>query len=164
MIRRSLLFWVALLWGVEMLLPALFPSGRLIVDPLFLLLAFLGFRRAPGRFLWLQGAALGFLKDLGTGAVLGGWACAFGLVGVLLGMGSRMVEAEDPFVAGVWVAVLHGAAVVIYALLNVFSDPALRGFPGPWFWLLLSMPAHGFLAAWGFPRLRSLLRRRAPVF
>lgn len=164
MIHRSIFFWAALLWGVDLLFPALFPPGRLLIDPLFLLLAFLGFRQTPGRFLWLQGAALGFLKDLGTGAMMGGWTCTFGLVGVLLGMGSRMVEAEDPFVAGVWVAVLHAVTVVIYALINVLSDPALRGFPGPWFWLPLSMPAQGFLAAWGFPRLRSMLRRRGPVF
>lgn len=164
MIRRSILFWAALLWGVDLLLPALFPAGRLLVDPLFLLLVFLGFRQAPGRFLWLQGVALGLLKDLGTGAMPGGWACAFGLVGALLGAFSSLWEADDPFVAGVWVAVLHLVTVVIYALINVLSDPVLRGFPGPWFWLPLSMPIQGFLAAWGFPRLRSQLRRRVPVF
>ena len=47
MIHRSILFWVLLLWGIYLLLPAFFPLGRIVVDPLFLLLAFLGFRSSP---------------------------------------------------------------------------------------------------------------------
>lgn len=160
MIHRTLLFWVFLLWGVELVL---LPGGRFLVDPLFLLLAFLGLRSPSSRFLWLQGLALGLLKDLTTGALWGGWACTFGLVGLLLGAGSRMVEGEDPFVAGVWVAALSGLSMLLYALLLFLADPSGQGFHAPWLWLPFSMAAHGWLAAWGFPRLRRVLRRRPAV-
>ncbi|MBI3322675.1 MAG: hypothetical protein HYZ94_03225 [Candidatus Omnitrophica bacterium] len=161
MIHRSLLFWVLAAWGTDLFLMAFLPAARLLVDPLFFLLAFLGFRSNPHRFLWLQAVGLGLLKDLSTGALLGGWACTFGLTGILLGMGSRLVEVEDPLIAGVWVAVYFLAATVLYALTLSLADPFIRGFHLPWLSLPFSMAAHGALAAWGFPRLRRLLRTRA---
>ena len=164
MIHRSLLFWVLLLWGMDLLLMALMPAVRLLVDPLFLLLAFLGFRSSPHRLLWLQGAGLGLLKDFSTGALMGGWACAFALMGALLGAGSRFVEAEDPLIVGVWVALFALATVAAYALLLSLADPYLQGFRLPWLWLPFSMAAHGGLAAWGFPRLRRVLRARPTLF
>lgn len=161
MIRRAILFWVFLLWGTDLLLGALVPATRLLVDPLFFLLAFLGFRAAPHRLLWLQGIGLGLLKDLSTGALLGGWACTFGLVGALLGAGSRWVETDDPLVVGVWVALLSLITTAAYALLLFLADPSVQGFHGPWLWLPFSMAANGGLAVWGFPRLRRVLRIRA---
>lgn len=158
MIRRTVLFWVLLLWGTDLLLGALLPAGRFLVDPLFFLLVFLGFRADPHRFLWLQGIGLGLLKDLSTGALLGGWACTFGLVGALLGAGSRLMETDDPLVVGVWVAVLSLITTVAYALLLFLADPSAQGLHAPWLWLPLSMAAQGWLAAWGFPRLRRVLR------
>ncbi len=163
MIRRSILFWVLLFWGTDLLLMALLPSARLLVDPLFFLLAFLGFRPSPHRFLWLQGIGLGLLKDLSTGALFGGWACTFGGVAALLTAGSRWVEMEDPLVVGIWVGVLAGLTTAAYALLLSLADPFLQGFHLPWLWLPFSMAAHGALAVWGFPRLRRLLRVRPAV-
>ena len=143
---------------------ALLPAARLLVDPLLLLLAFLGFRAAPHRLLWLQGAALGLLKDLSTGALMGGWACTFALMGALLGAGSRLVEADDPLMVGVWVALFSLASAAAYALFLSLADPLLQGFRLPWLWLPFFMAAHGGLAAWGFPRLRRILRARPALF
>ena len=143
---------------------ALLPAARLLVDPLFFLLAFLGFRSTPHRLLWLQGAGLGLLKDLSTGALLGGWACTFGLMGLLLGMGNRLVEVDDPLVVGIWVAVFSLATSVTYALLMSMADPFLQGFHFPWLWIPFSMAAHGRLATWGFPRLQRVLQARTVAF
>lgn len=152
-LTRYFLFWLFLVWALDYLLKSLFPFTRYLLDPLLLVLAYLGLRGGSHRFLWLQGMGLGLLKDLSTGAMLGGWSCAFGLTGALLAMGKHLMEAEDPLVAGVWVALLTLAANLLYGLLSVLADPFARWSHGPWIWLPVSMAAQALAAGLLFPRL-----------
>ncbi len=130
----------------------------LLLDPLFLLFVFYCLRFPSGRFLWLQGIFLGFLKDLITGGLFGGWACSFGLIGWVLGATRDLVEREDPVIQAVWAGLLTGLNGIFYALIITLADPAIGW--NRWWWgaVPLSMGVSVGCALWVFPRLHRLLK------
>ena len=148
---------VFLLWCLEILLTLFFPSLWAWVDPLFLLLIFLGLHRASPRYLWLYGIFLGFLKDLATSGLFSGFTCTFALIGWLLESSRDWVEREDPLVQGIYAAVLTGFHNVVYGLLVILADPIVGW--NRWWWGIvpLAMLISGGCALWGFPRLRRAL-------
>lgn len=149
--------WALLLWGADLFLVAPFPPARLLVDPLLLFLIFLGLALPSGRFLWAIGGLLGFLRDLGTGSPMGGFTCAFALVGWILDAGRRFLEREDPLVQGIWAGVLTGLGGLVYSILIRWMDPAM-GWNGWAGWILpWTMGIHGAGASLFFPRLRKVL-------
>ncbi len=150
--------WAFLLWGVELFFFSQVPVLRILAAPLLLFLIFVGFRLPSGRFLWAIGAALGFLRDIETGALWGGFACTFALVGWILHSGRHLVEREDPLVRGIWAGILTGISGLVYGVLLQCADPAM-GWNGWMGWFLpAAMVANGMVAAWSFPRLQRILR------
>ena len=147
-------FWtvLAVSWFFTLILFPLFPALS-ILDPLFLLLVFLGFHLSSGRFLWAYGIFFGFLKDLSGGGLFGAWSCTFGFVGWILFLSRHLVEREDPLLQGIWAGLLTGASGLVYALVCAFSDPAARWGGAGWLTLPVTMAAGGTTAAWAFPRL-----------
>jgi len=157
-ITHSLPFWIFLFWGVDLLFLSRVPLLRWMVDPLLLLLIFLGFRLPSGRFLWLIGMGLGFLRDLGTGSLLGGFACTFALIGWILNSTRHLVEREDPLVQGIVAGILSGASGILFGGLLTLADPAV-GWNRWVLWILpVAMGVNGICAALGFPRLQQILR------
>ncbi len=156
----SLVPWGFLLWGVDIFLLPQVPFLSWILNPLLLFLIFLGFRLrlSSVRFLWLIGLGLGFLRDLGTGALWGGYACAYGLVGWILGSTRHLVELEDPIIQGIWAGILSGIGCLGYGVLLTAADPALSWNRWAGWTLPLSMAVNGISAAWSFPRLQRILR------
>jgi hypothetical protein len=87
---------------------------------------------------------------------MGGFACAFGLIGWTLGMSRHLVEREDPFIQGIWAALLTGFLSLLYGLLVTFADPVVGW--NRWWWVAtpVVMVVNGCLAAWGFPKLQKI--------
>ena len=148
------------LWILDVFGRALFPQIWTVVDPLFLLLVWLGLELPNGRFLWLWGAGLGFLKDCVTGGLFGSWTCTFGLVGWILGRTRHIAEREDPLIQGIWAGILTAMNALFYGLLMTLADPTVgwnRGWWGVW---LLSIIVSMGCATWSFPRFKGILKRR----
>jgi len=129
------------------------------MDPLLLVLIFLGFRIRSARFLWAYGVALGLLKDLAIGNLFGISGAAFGLVGWLIASTRHLVEREDPILQGIWAGLLSMIQGLTAVLLLMAMEPAMRSIPG-WGILPVSMLINGGIAAWGFPRLERWLDLR----
>ena len=93
-----------------------------------------------------------------TGAILGGFACTFALVGWILNSSRHLVEREDPLVQGIWAGILTGISGLVYGILLKCADPAM-GWNGWMGWFLpVAMVANGMFAAWSFPRLQRIFR------
>ncbi len=148
-VRLALL--VAALWLLEFIFFPQVPLLSLLIDPLFLVLVFVGLHVPSTRFLWAQGFCLGMLKDLTTGAFFGGFAVTFGLIGWLIGAGRHLVEREDPVTQAIWTCALAAIRGVIYGVLLTIADPALGG--NRWWWasVPLSVLINGACAFWIFP-------------
>ena len=156
----SFRIWVIafLLWSLELLLSPRIPVVWVFVDPLFLLLIFLGLNLSSAKFLWLYGVVLGMLKDVATAGLFGGYTCTFALMGWFLEWSRHLVEREDPLVQGVWVGLLVGLNSLVYGLLITLADPAVGW--NRWWWGItpIAMLASGGCAMWSFPRLRQFLK------
>ncbi len=146
---------------VDLLLLCGFPVGRLWVDPLLLFLVFICFAQPSSRRLWLWGLALGFVKDLYSPTLFGGWMVVFAALAWLIGRTRRWVEWEDPAVVGVWASVLVLLSVLTHGVWLTLADPALRWASGEFLSVPVQMAAQGALAWWGFPRLRRYVLGRA---
>lgn len=160
-VRLALL--LAWLWVLEFVFFQQVPFLSLLVDPLFLLLVFIGLRAPSTRFLWAQGFCLGMLKDLTTGAFFGGFAATFGLIGWLIGAGRHLVEKEDPLNQAIWTCALSGIRGAVYGLLLAVADPVFGGNRWWWAFIPLSALANGACAFWIFPHAAPYLstnRRR----
>ena len=153
---RSFVKAVALFLGADLLLMALFPALRLLVDPPLLLLIGLSSRARTWRSLWLLGFGLGLLKDLYTGTMFGAWACTFTAAAWMIGMTRQMVEWEDPVLAGVWAAVLTLPVWIFHGFWLTTADPFLRWGDGQMVFLPAVMAVQGLLFAWIFPRMRRI--------
>ena len=140
--------------GADLLLMALFPGLRLLVDPLFMLVILLAVRARSPRSLWLLGFGLGLLKDLYTGMVFGAWTATFMAAAWMIGATRRMVEWEDPALVGLWAAILTLPVWLFHGFWLAAADPFVRWVDGQWASLPAAMAAQGLLAAWIFPRLR----------
>ncbi len=134
-----------------------------VLDPLLLLLIFLGLQLPSGRFLWAYGACLGFFRDLTTGGLFGGFVCSYSLIGWILGTSRHLVEREDPLIQGIWAGLLTGIHGLSYGLLMTLADPVMGWNRWGLGLLPLSMGLQGIAAAWGFPRLKRFLRKTAVV-
>lgn len=152
------LLLVALLL-LQLLFLSRIPWVAQAVDPLLLVLIFIGFRIRSARFLWAYGVALGFLKDLVTGNLFGVSGATFGLVGWLMASARHLVEREDPILQGIWAGLLSMIQGLATALLLMAMEPAVRSIPG-WGILPALMLVNGGIAAWGFPRLERWLDLR----
>lgn len=133
------------------------PWAAQVMDPLLLVLIFLGFRIRSARFLWVIGIALGALKDLTTAGPFGLSSAPFGLVGWLISSTRHWVEREDPILQGVWAGILSMLQGLAAASLLMAMEPAARPIPG-WGILPVLMLVNGGIAAWAFPRLERWLR------
>lgn len=153
MAQRRLWLLIGFSWLATLVLFPLFPAAGFFLDPLFLILVFVGLKVRSGRFLWLAGMGLGFLKDAATAGPFGGWSCVFGLIGWLMGVSQHLLEREDPFIQGIWAGLLSGAAHVLYRLLVLVADPAVQGAFRGWWMVPFFMVGAGAISAWGFPRL-----------
>lgn len=150
--------------GTDLLLIALLPALRLVVDPLLLLLICLACGTRSSRSLWMLGFGLGLLKDLYAGTPFGAWTCSFAMAAWLIGATRRMVEWEDPAVVGAWAAVLTLGVGIFHGFWLVAADPFIRWGNGRWTLLPAAMAAQGLLAAWLFPRMRKRIGKPAPVY
>jgi len=146
------------LLGLDLFLLALVPALRLLVDPLLLLLVFLGFSLRSSRFLWLFGFFLGLLKDLYSSDLFGAWAGTFALTAAGIGATRHLVEWEDPVVVGVWMSILTLASALIHGLWLTLADPFLHWGNGRFAPVPAAMLLQALLATWGFPRLRRTVR------
>ena len=144
----------ALFFGADLLLTALFPALRLLVDLPLLLLIALSSRARTRRSLWLLGFGLGLMKDLYAGTIFGAWTCSFTAAAWLIGMTRRTIEWEDPALAGLWAAILTLPVWVFHGFWLTTADPFLRWGNGQWVFLPALMAIQGLLFAWIFPRLR----------
>ena len=145
------------LWAAEFLFQALCPGLSLVVDPLFLFLVWLGLQLPQGRFLWLWGVGLGFLKDVATGGLFGSFSCTFGLIGWLLATARHMAEREDPLIQSFWAGILTALHGLLYGVILTLADPAV-GWRAGWLgWWFLSVILSVGCAAWGYPRLKRTL-------
>ncbi len=155
----SLRLWtiILFLWCLEIFLTLFLPSLWAWVDPLFLLLVFLGLHHPSGRYLWLYGLFLGFLKDCATSGLFGGFTYTFALAGWFLESSRGLVERDDPLVQGAYAAVLTGLNNLVYGLLVILADPVVGW--NHWWWGMtpLAMLISGGCALWCFPRLRRWL-------
>lgn len=127
------------------------------MDPLLIFLVFLGLKLPSGRFLWGYGALLGFLKDLATGGLFGGFTLTFIGMGWLLGAGRHWVEREDPLLQGIWVGLFTGLGTVLYGLLVNGMEPGIGWNRWGWIHVPLAMVLNGLLATWAFPRLQRIV-------
>ena len=143
---------------VDLLLLCGFPDGRLWVDPLLLFLVFACLSQPSRRPLWLWGLALGFLKDLYSPTLFGGWTAVFAALAWLIGRTRRWVEWEDPAVVGVWTSVLVLLSVLTHGAWLTLADPALRWANGEFLSVPFQMGAQGALAWWSFPLFRRFVR------
>ena len=156
-IRR---LWAVILgvWGLDLLMLALFPFLRLLIHLPLLLLLFLGFRFPLGsRTLGLVGLGLGLLRDLSSGGFFGTWACALGLTGWIVAQVRPSVETEDSFLLAVWVGISTLGALLLHGVVTTLADPGLSFRQGPWAVFPFSMAAHAGIAAWGSNRLHKFL-------
>lgn len=158
---RQILISLLLFSSVDLLLIALLPAVRLLVDPLLILLVALAFGTRSTRFLWSLGLGVGLIKDLYAGTLFGAWTFAFAGVAWMIGATRQMVEWEDPAVIGVWTAVLALAAWVFHGFWLTLADPFVCWGNGQLWILPIAMVAQGLLSAWLFPRLRRFLGKRA---
>lgn len=150
--------------GADLLLLALFPALRLIVDPLLLLLIGLSSGLRSSRSLWLLGFGLGLLKDLYAGTLFGAWSCAFLAAAWMIGATRRMIEWEDPAVVGVWTALLTLVVWIFHGFWLTLADPFLHWGSGRMMVLPAAMAIQGGLAAWLFPRMSKLFGRPSPGY
>ncbi len=152
-------FWAVLigLWAAGLILFPLFPILS-VLDPLFLLLVFLGLHCSSGRFLWADGMVIGFLKDVSTGGFFGAWTCTFGLIGWLMGNSRHLLEREDPIVQGVWAGFLTGLSNLVYILVCSLCDSSVRFGAGWGGMILLTMGVAGICAKQFFPRFERWCR------
>ena len=139
--------------AADLLLMALLPGLRLLVDPLFLLVIVLSLRARSSRSLWLLGFGLGLLKDLYAGTTFGAWTCTFTAAAWMIGATRRMVEWEDPALVGLWAAILTLPVWLFHGFWLATADPFVRWGEGQLAVLPAAMTAQGLLAAWIFPRL-----------
>lgn len=146
------------LWIGDLVLTAFLPLLRSLADPLLLFLIYLGLRWPAGRFLWLHGVVLGFLRDLSVGGIFGGWACAFGFSGWALTYLRHLVEAEDPLIVGVCAGFMTLWTAFSYTFLMMGMDPAIGWGHGPWLILPFQALLHGSVAVWAFPRIDRFLK------
>lgn len=151
---------IGLLWLIQFLFLPLFPLLRVVVDPLFLVLVFLGLHAFSGRFLWAAGFGLGLLKDLTVGGLFGASACSFALAGWMLGAMQHLVEKEDPFVQGVWAGILSVLQWFSYGFILTLADSSLGWSVSLWFYLPLAIACNVLCVFWGFPPLRRFLKIR----
>ncbi len=158
MIKARPLFLVLLaFWAVDLFLLPQIPFFRWALDPILLLLIFLGFRLASGRFLWLIGLGMGLLRDLATAGLWGGFACAFALIGWILNSGRHLVEREDPLMQGIWAGILAGAGTLIYGIIVACADPFVGWNRWVWAALPVIMGINGACAVWLFPKLQKIV-------
>lgn len=155
---------IAACLGADLLMTALLPFLRLVVDPLLLLLIALSTGVRSFRALWLLGLGLGLLKDLYTGTPFGVWACTFTAAAWMIGATRRMIEWGDPAVVGVWAAVLTLLAWSFSGLWLSLADPFIQWGQGQLAFLPVAMAVQGFSAAWAFPRLQKLLGKPVPSY
>ena len=155
--RTSRLLWILLgLWTLDFLLLSRILFIRWGLDLLLLFLIFLGFRLPSDRFLWAVGLGLGFLRDLTTAGLWGGFACTYGLIGFALGSGRHLFEREDPLIQGIWAGILSGVGTLIYGILVSVADPAVGWNRWVWVELPLLMGANGACAIWLFPKFQKI--------
>ncbi|GEM_PF-4523032 len=150
----AILTAIPLFLAADLLLVALFPGLRLLVDPLFLLVIALSLRARSARSLWLLGFGLGLLKDLYAGTAFGCWTFTFTAAAWMIGATRRMVEWEDPALVGLWAAILTLPVGLFHGFWLATADPFVRWGDGQWVFLPAAMAVQGLLAAWIFPRLR----------
>lgn len=155
---------LALFLAADLLMMALFPALRLLVDPLLLLLICLSSRLRSLRSIWFLGLALGLLKDLYAGTLFGAWICTFAAVAWTIGAARRMVEWEDAAVVGIWTAILTLGASVFHGFWLTLADPFVHWGNGQVGVVPAAMAVQGLLAAWLFPRLRQRVGRAAPAY
>jgi cell shape-determining protein MreD len=156
MVRRIILLGL-ILWGVQTLLLPSIPLLRWLLDPLLLLLIFLGLTAASTRFLWAVGIGLGAMRDGVAGGPFGLYLCTFAFLGWIIGGIRHWMELEDPLIQGVWAGLLTGCAHgLAYAWLGL-ADPMIGWNRWGWVVIPLSMVSQGMVAFWGFPHLRRFL-------
>jgi len=155
---RSVLTALAVFLGVDLLLLALLPALRLLIDPLLILLVAFAFGTRSTRFLWMLGLGIGFLKDLYAGTLFGVWTFTFAGAAWLIGATRQMVEWEDSAVIGVWTAILTLVVWAFHGFWLTLADPFVRWGNGQLLIVPAAMVAQGLLSAWIFPRLRKFLR------
>ena len=154
---RGLAEFFLIMLGWDLFLLALFPSIRLVVDPLLLFLVFLGSALRSSRFLWLFGLGLGLLKDFYSPELFGAWAGTFSLTAWLIGASRTLVQWEDPPVVGVWTAILTLLVGVLHGIWLILADPFLHWGSGRYSLLPAGMLIQGMLATWAFPRFQRLM-------
>ncbi len=131
--------------------------GRWLLDPLLLLLIFLGLTASSTRFLWAVGIGWGAMRDLASGGPFGLYLCTFALVGWIVGGIRHWMELEDPLIQGVWAGLLTGLAQGLAYLWLTRADPMIGW--NDWGWIVIpaSMAAQGMAAFWSFPYLKRAL-------
>lgn len=159
MVGFRIVLILVLLWAMDVLLFAVFPSVRLALDPLLVGFLYLGIRFPAEKPIWGYGFLLGCLKDLFAQEPFGAWAVSFALIGWLLVSARSWMEWEDAWMVGVWAAVLTLAATVIHSLWLLGADPSFGGAYGQWLALPFSMVIHGTVLAWAFPKLERWVGR-----
>ena len=147
--------------GLDLFLLALFPAVRLLVDPLFLFLAFFTFGLRSSRFLWIFGLGLGFMKDLYSGDLFGTWSGTFSLTAWIIGSTRHLVEWEDPAITGIWIALLTLLVGILHGFWLTLADPFVHWGGRQLLLLPAAMLIQGVLATWGFPRFQRFVKARS---
>ncbi len=153
---RPWLLLLALLLAEGFFLP-LNPLLDQMLDPLLLVLIFLGVQRNPLRSLWGIGAGLGLFKDLAGGGLFGAWMASFALIAYLLSAGRHLVEWEDRYVQAAGAGLLAGLGWLAYGLVTALVDSEVGWNRWWWVWLPVFMGAQGMLAYAAFPRFKKIL-------
>ncbi len=151
---------IGLLWLLQFLFLPLLPLLRVVLDPLFLILVFIGLHAPSGRFLWAAGFGLGLAKDLIGGGLFGASACSFALIGWILEVLQNYVEKEDPILQGFWAGALSLIQWFFYGLI-VQSTGSYAGWnPRIFFYLPPVVLFSALCAFFGFSPLRRFLKIR----
>ena len=146
-------------WLLEFLLKAVLSPMALFLDPLFLLLIWLGLELPSVRFLWAYGMALGLLKETVSGEIFGAYFCVYGLMGYVFSRYRYMVEREGLLLQTFWTCLGSGLGSLAFWFFLTLADPAIGWNPWGWVVLPLSVAASGACAYYGFPRLHRFLQR-----
>ena len=150
---------IFLAWVAELLAKAVFPSMALFLNPLFLLLVWLGLELPSPKSLWVFGLGLGFLKETVSGEAFGVSLCVFGLTGWLMGRYRHMIEREDRISQTILACVGSGLSVLLYGALLLLVDPDVSWNGALWVVAPISMAVSGGCAYACFPAFSRLLRR-----
>lgn len=149
---------VAAVVVADLVITSIGPALRWFLDPLLLILFFIGLKAPSVRSLWALGLALGLIRDAASGGLFGTWACVFALTGWILARARRAMEVDDPITVALCVGLGALAAQLLQLALITLADPSAGWGQVPWGFFPLAAVAHGGLAWWAFQRVERLLR------